>query len=218
MRKPIVEIVLLVATVIATPAEIFGQGFKGPNVNVPMDARMRRAMRDRAVARAGQNSREFVETYGEVAAAAILRCSPNVGRMLTKAYEDGNIAMLADAPRVLQLIAHPQAGDDVAMFILNHIGELCDPVGMNAFMSSPLEYAMRLKKLEDDVAENRKRPFAFGPISVNNSLLDTVGPWALGGSVLGFAYLLYQRVMGKKERATRRSADDGAEDDESWKE
>jgi hypothetical protein len=116
-------------------------------------ARLRRANREKAVAKVGSESREFVETYGEDAVAAIFACSPQVGMKLVECHASGALAKLPSPCDLLRLIANPRHRDDVALWAVQHASELTDPDSFDAYLARPLEYALSLKPLKQGAAE-----------------------------------------------------------------
>ncbi len=216
MRKTLVGMVLVTVTAMFPLPEVAGQGFKGPAVVAPLDARTRRALRERAVLRAGPGSRNFVEENGDVAALAILRCSPNVGRMLAKAHDDGDLGLIPDSPRLLQLVAHPRCGDDVALWILNHLDDLRDADALEVFLNAPLEHAMRLRKLEDGIAEVRGNRHGIGDLLKKSGFPTDPMVWIIIASFVGPMILLHRWFTRKKEREVRPHAPRAIEMEESW--
>ena len=74
---------VLLMLLVLQPSSLLGQsghrrpptGPYAPEVKPPPDPRELRAARERAVATVGPGGRDFVETYGEDAVAAIFACS-----------------------------------------------------------------------------------------------------------------------------------------------
>lgn len=130
------------------PSASFGQYIA--YAQVP-EARVRRYWRDQAVLRAGGTlqARQFVETHGEVAAVALLSCSPPVARKLVAFSQEDPLARLGLPRDLLLAIGKPGNGDDVCLYVVNHAGELRDPDARVAFLSSPLEFALYLRPLSE---------------------------------------------------------------------
>ncbi len=59
-----------------------------------LDARQQRTSRERAVAIVGPVGRDFVETYGQDAVAAIFACRQPVAQQLTEFHASGDLARL----------------------------------------------------------------------------------------------------------------------------
>jgi len=67
------------------------------------------------------------------------------------------------------VIAQPRHGDDVARFAIYHSRELSDVDSFNAYLISPLDYALGLKPLAAGAAEVRAR-------RLNQAAMKTM-PW-----------------------------------------
>src|SRR5579871_2546737 len=154
----------------AAPADLFGQfnphGSRFDPYAPGLDPRVRRAWREKAVAAVGPKARDFVETQGDEAAAAILACSRPVAVKLVAFHASGTLDKLPWPRALLGVIAQPRHGDDVALFAMYHAGELTDSDSFTAYLSSPLEYALGLKPLATGAAEvraRRLRPAATTP-------------------------------------------------------
>src|SRR5579871_53297 len=87
---------LLCLLMAAEPAELFGQ--LGPHGDNPyalgIDPRVRRAWRERAVAIIGPRARDFVETQGDEAVAALFACSRPVAVKLVEFHNSGGLDKL----------------------------------------------------------------------------------------------------------------------------
>jgi hypothetical protein len=159
---------------VAAPADLFGQFNPYGNRFDPYapgaDPRMRRANRERAVATVGPIARDFVETLGDEAVAAIFACSRPVAVKLAEFHSSGEIGKLPRPRDLLFVIAEPGHGDDVALWAIHHAGELADVDSFDAYLISPLEYALGLKQLETGAAEVRARH--------RNQAAMATTPWA----------------------------------------
>jgi hypothetical protein len=120
------------------------------------DPRVRRANREKAVARLGPIARDFVETYDE-AVAAIFACDKAVGVKLAEFHASGGLAKLPRPRDLLRALADPRQSDDVALWAIAHATELADPDSFTAFLASPLEYALGLKQLQAGAATVRAK-------------------------------------------------------------
>lgn len=143
--------------VLLPPAEAMAQYDPYRPVNAQQDPRVRRALRERAVAFAGANSREFVEKYGDDAVAAICACTQAGAQKLVEFSRSGDLGKLPRPSDLLKLIAIPGNGDDVLLWAINHAKELGDVDNFDAFLLSPQEYAFALKQLDQGAAEMRAR-------------------------------------------------------------
>jgi hypothetical protein len=121
------------------------------------DPRTRRANREKAVAMTGPIAREFVETYGDEAVAAIFACSKAVAVKLAEFHASGELGKLPRPLDLLRAIANPRLSDDVANWAILHAGELHDTDSFDAYLASPLEYALGLKQLKAGAAEARAK-------------------------------------------------------------
>jgi hypothetical protein len=142
------------------PAEALGQYNPYAPVNAQQDPRVRRALRETAVAYAGENSRGFVEKYGDDAVAAISACSRGGAKKLVEFYASGDLGKLPRPADLLKVIALPGNGDDALLWAIQHARELTDVDNFDAFLLAPLEYAFALKQLEQGAAEARARRLA----------------------------------------------------------
>jgi len=144
----------------APPAELFGQFIPNGSFDLyapNLDPRVRRAWREKAVAKVGPNARDFVEKQGDDAVAAIFACSRPVAVQLVEFYSSGELGKLPLPRGLLAVIADPRHGDDVALWAIYHARELSDTDSFDAYLRSPLDYALGLKKLATGVAEARAR-------------------------------------------------------------
>jgi len=145
----------------APPADVFGQF--GPSGNrfdpyAPgLDPRVRRDWREKAVAAVGPTARDFVETQGDEAVTAIFACSRPVAVKLVEFYSSGKMGKLPRPRALLYVISQPRHGDDVALWAIYHAGELTDADSFDAYLRSPLDYALGLKQLAAGAAEVRAR-------------------------------------------------------------
>jgi hypothetical protein len=119
------------------------------------DPRARRANREKAVSMVGPSARDFVETYGDEAVAVIFGCSKAVGVKLVEFHASGELAKLPRPRDLLRVIADKRHRDDVALWAIAHAGELIDPDCFDAYLYSPLEYAMGLKQIQTGAASFR---------------------------------------------------------------
>jgi hypothetical protein len=158
----------------ATPAGLFAQfnlgadGFSpyAPYGQSAADQRARRARREQAVAKAGPIARDFVETQGDQAVAAIFACSKAAAVKLAEFYASGGLGKLPRPDALLRVIAEPGNGDDVCLWAIRHASELEDTDSFEAYVQNPLEYALGLKQLMAGAAEARARrlkALAAGP-------------------------------------------------------
>jgi hypothetical protein len=128
-----------------------------PSGNDGADPRIRRAHREQAVAAVGPGARDFVETQGDEAVAAIFACSKPVAVKLAEFHACGELGKLPRPRDLLRVIAQPRHGDDVAVWAICHARELADTDSFDAFLFNPLEYALGLKQLATGAAEARAR-------------------------------------------------------------
>ena len=93
----------------ASPGDLFAQFNPYGNRFNPYgpegDPRMRRAYREKAVAIVGPNGRDFVETQGDEAVAAIFACSRPVAEKLAEFHASGEMAKLPRPRDLLRVIA-----------------------------------------------------------------------------------------------------------------
>ena len=129
-----------------------------------MDPRVLRANRERAVATVGPIARELVETHGEEAVAAIFACTKPVAVKLAEFNASGEMRKLPRPRDLLRVIAQPRHGDDVALWAINHVRELTDTDCFDAYLLSPLEYALGLKQLAAGAAEARTRRLSLAAV------------------------------------------------------
>jgi hypothetical protein len=145
----------------ASPADLCAQFNPNANRVNPygwgLDPRVRRANREMAVAIVGPGARDFVETQGDEAVAAIFACSKPVAVKLAQFHASGELGKLIRPRDLLRVIAQPGHGNDVALWAIHHAGELTDTDCFDAYLMSPLEYALGLKPLEAGAAEARAR-------------------------------------------------------------
>jgi hypothetical protein len=119
------------------------------------DPRVRRALREQAVAYAGPQSRPFVEKYGDTAVAALGACSPSGAQKLVEWHAAGALDRLPRPVDLLGVVA--RHGDDAVLWAIQpeHSQALIDVDNFNAFCLNPLEIALALKPLEQCATEAR---------------------------------------------------------------
>ncbi|MFO0966429.1 MAG: hypothetical protein U0793_12710 [Gemmataceae bacterium] len=148
------------------PAPVYpsGAGSYGPCLppRAMDEFRAKRGARERMVAALGLQARRLVEAHDE-AVAALSCCSRPVGLRFCESYNAGVFNKCANMPELLRVIAMPGHGDDVAIFAMSHANELNDFDMCSAYLVSPLDYAMRLKTLEQGATEMRAVSFASMP-------------------------------------------------------
>lgn len=164
-----------------------------PPVQVNPDPRMRRALRERAVAYAGEGSREFVETQGDAAVAAIFACSQGGARKLVEFNNSGKLAKLPRPADLLRVIAQPGNGDDVGVYAIQHANELTDVDNFDAYLLNPLEYAYALRPLSEGAAEVRARRLSAQAAWVPWQVTLDGRAIAIGGGVLAVVLFLWWR-------------------------
>jgi hypothetical protein len=153
---------LIFLFVLLPPAEALGQYGYNPYapVNAQQDPRVRRALRERAVAYAGEGSRPFIEKYGDDAVAACAACTAAGAKKLVEFYASGDLGKLPRPLDLLKVIALPGHGDDALLWAIQHARELTDVDNFDAFLLTPLDYAYSLKPLDQGAAECRARRLA----------------------------------------------------------
>jgi predicted RNase H-like nuclease len=119
-----------------------------------LDAKGKRAARERAVAKIGPSGRAFIETYGEDAVAAVFKCSAATGRKLAEFYQAGSLEKFRSPSMLLLAIA--REGDPVAAFAMEHAKELSDPECFDVFLLDPMTYAMKIRTLAAGVEGYRR--------------------------------------------------------------
>lgn len=139
------------------PALGFGQGFNPyAPAPKPSDPRARRAAREHAVAQVPE-ARAFVEAYGEDAVAVLFATTRPVGKKLAAFHGSGDLDKLPRPADLLRVIASPNAGDDVAVWAMDHAQELRDVDHFQAYLAEPMDYALALRSLAAGAAEFRSR-------------------------------------------------------------
>jgi len=107
-----------------------------------------RAAREDAVRRVGEVARRLVETHGEMAVAALKQCTPEGGRKLCEWANTGALDKLGRPDDVLRAVAELDAGDDVALWLVeNGESQLSDQDALAAFCDSPLDVSLGLQPL-----------------------------------------------------------------------
>jgi hypothetical protein len=121
------------------------------------DPRLQRAQREQAVAAVGPVARDLVEMHGADGVLALFACSQPVAVRLAQFHQSGELAKLPRPRDLLRVIAQPRHGDDVALWAIDHAGELADTDSFDAYLINPLEYALGLKPLAEGAAQARAR-------------------------------------------------------------
>jgi hypothetical protein len=190
------------------PSAVLGQPLRqrppsrpnAPAVKPPPDPRELRAKRERAVAAVGASGRDFVETYGQDAVAAIFACSQSVALQLVTFHSSGGLAKLSRPRELLRVIGNPKHGDEVASWAIAHADELMVAEYLDAYLVDPLSYALALKKLEDGAAEVRElRRLAHykAQAMARSSRSYGLRMFSLGGGVAAVVLLLVWRPRGQ---------------------
>jgi hypothetical protein len=177
---------VLCLLITASSADVFGQfnpyGNKANQNAAAADPRVRRAQREQAVAAIGDVARDFVETHGDEAVACIFACSTPVAVKLAEFHAAGEMAKFPRPRDLLRVIAQPRHCDDVALWAMQHARELTDRDCFDAYLLSPLEYALGLKSLAAGAAEAR----AWRLNQAANAPMPAA-PWYGGNEALVFA-------------------------------
>ena len=164
-----------------------------PFVPVNNDPRARRALRERAVAYAGAAARDFVETQGDPAVAAIFACSQAGARKLVEFNNSGKLAKLPRPADLLRVIALPGNGDDVVLYAMQHENELTDVDHFDAYLLNPLVYAYGLRRLSEGAAESRARRLSGQAAAAPWQMTLDGRTVAVGGGILALVLLLWWR-------------------------
>jgi hypothetical protein len=173
------RLLLFTLVFLAWPGSAFAQlSAYAPPALQGNDPRMRRAMRERAVAYLGTAAaRPFVETpYGDEACYAIFNCSLPAARKLAEFHASGELDNLPK-PREL-LLAIARCGDDAALFAIRNARALQDQDSMDAFLIWPLDIALGLKPLDvatSEVRAGRLSAPAPNQLSINSGPVVFVG-------------------------------------------
>jgi hypothetical protein len=188
----------------ASPAELFAQFNPYGNRSNPYapgaDPRVRRAYRERAVATVGPEAREFVETQGDEAVAAIFACSKPAAVKLAEFYASGEMGKFPRPRDWLRVIAQPGYGDDVALWAIAHAGELTDTDSFDAYLLSPMEYALGLKQLAAGAADARARRLSQAAMTTTAGAMTPEAQ--MGGLVvLGFLVIIGFLLWRRKKSA-----------------
>jgi len=199
MHGPFTWKSLLFILLAAQPSALFGQSARpgpaarptAPPVTRYPDPREQRAAREQAVATVGATGRDFVETYGEDAVAAISACSQPVALRLVEFHAAGVLGKLPRPRGLLRLIGEPQHGDEVASWAMAHAGELMDLDYFDAYLIDPLPYALALQKLDGGAAEvcDRRRRWQDRETQAARASQD-LRLYGLGGGVAAVFLLL----------------------------
>jgi hypothetical protein len=185
----------------ATPADLFAQFNPYGNrfnpyvrpAEASADPRIRRAYREQAVAAVGPGARDFVETHGDEAVAAIFACSKPVAVKLAEFHACGELGKLPRPRDLLRVIAQPRHGDDVALWAIYHARELSDTDSFDAYVLSPLEYALGLKQLAAGAAEARARRLNQAAMTTPQPVDERVVIAGGAGFLVIVALLLWRR-------------------------
>jgi hypothetical protein len=127
-----------------------------PVVSMPMTARERRSLRDRAAAYIGTPAaKPFIEELGEDAVIAVARCSVLMSRQLADFHASGGFRKVKKPHELLRSIGAIDGGDPVAIFIIAHAAELAEENTCALFLRSPGDYAFELQNLETRAAQDQ---------------------------------------------------------------
>lgn len=153
----VIGLLLVLASVLPAPGQPYNP-FAGGN-NQPQDPRARRALRERAIAYAGSDSRPFVERFGDDAVSSIFALSPACARKLVEFYGSEGFGRIPKPAELLKCISLRGHGDDVVLWLVEpeHARLISDLDNQDAFMSSPLEIIYSLKSIDQAAAEMRSR-------------------------------------------------------------
>src|SRR6266851_8059160 len=102
------------------PASLHGQAVRQrppyqpgpPAAAQTADPRLQRAAREKAVAIVGTKGRDFVESYGQDAVAAIFACSRPAAVRLVEFHASGGLAKLPRPRELLRAIGKPNHGTE----------------------------------------------------------------------------------------------------------
>lgn len=154
------------------------------------DAYARRALRERAVAWTGVESRAFVET-GDDAARALLSCSQHGAKRLVEFHKSGALDRLPQPALLLRCIAIH--GDAVLLFAMQNQDKLADADCFTAYVSAPAEFALGLRDLDQGGAEVRARKLAYYAAANRPRDWKRIGLWGGGFAIAGLLLWRYRR-------------------------
>ena len=138
---------------------------------LPPSPREKRAAREATVARVGKMARSLVETYGEPAVKALDSVSLPVAQQLAECHNRGAFPKAARPADILRVLANPDNGDDVALFVIRRIDELSDPAACDAFLAAPLDHALGLRDLAESARVRRR---SLLPAAVASAVPDWI--------------------------------------------
>jgi hypothetical protein len=128
--------------------------------------------------------------YGDEGSIALLMCSQNVATQLAAFHASGNLGRLHRPRDLLRLIARPDCRDGMALWVMSH-PELADPEVCNAFLTSPLEYALGLKQLP---APDQRSPMQGMDLGLSRRTLT----WAAVAGLIGLLVWRWQRKLSSE--------------------
>lgn len=177
---------------------VLAQGIgRQPGLRPALDPWARRLIRERAVLHAGPGARAFVESeaYGDEAALSLLMCSRMVSMQLASFHGHGGFELLHRPKELLHAIAQPSGRDAVAMWVMQHAGELTDPEYADVFLTSPLEFALGLRQLHAAVMERHPAREEWSLLPYGRTVGQTAGikPLVLLAGLIAIIGLLIWR-------------------------
>ena len=202
---------LVAALLWAAPVRAAGPYAAGPGGRD--DPRALRAAREEVIRKVGgEVARPLVEGHGETAVAALRECSPEVGRKLCEWANTGALDKLPRPDDVLQAVAQPNAGDDVALWVIEHgEKELADSDALGAFCNNSLDVALGLQPLGKLTAAYRANRLSPGnqterpssPQQAGASALAALPDWVVPAGVVLAAVLVVVAIKSAGRGARR---------------
>lgn len=160
---------------------------------------------NQAVQQGGPSAGTSVDADGDLA-AALFACSPDVAALLADFYDAGGLDSLPEPDDLLDTIAQPGGGDDVALFAIQHSQELADPDAFQAYLKNPRDYVRGQKNLADGAAEVRNsRENQAGTVSRKD--LMKAGAAVLAIPLLCVIVWQYRRPLANWLKWTKRPAE-----------
>lgn len=165
-------------------------------VKAPDGIESRKAARDKVLAAVGQQEGlQFTKAFGDLAVEALGACDAEAGKGLVRLFLSGDLARLKN-PRAA-LLAVRNNGTPAAQYLVQHHELLEDPVSLEIWCRTPMEFVFDLKDIE---LETTRLKESRRLIPSWLALLNSNGNWAY--VVMVVLALLLVVVIVRRRKAT----------------
>jgi hypothetical protein len=114
----------------------------------------RKEARDKVLAAIGKDALPFTKSFGDLGIEALAACEPETGKGIVRLFTSGDLARLKNQKAALNAIRNN--GTPAAAWLVQHHEQLEDPVSLELWCRSPMEFVYDLKDIELETARAKE--------------------------------------------------------------